>query len=285
MYMTHTFVMRLDAELARRVMATMNAPGQGYRSLDEFVSVAVLNQLNTEMSVGDTVAAGPDRLELWRVHSLLARPAGDGAATGTVDAVAVSDGLFILTNRLSPLKVATRVLANLRGLVDRLPGGRGWPTLKTLQTTAGHAARALGFELRRLDRLRTATHRDRRWTGYPVGRDERASLDRFTVSFTLTATSTAVSGPLVVLGLAATTKGGRVALTRAGERLRVRCSMGSVPARCPRRSGCCSRGRSVERPANVLLSSSSWSLWVWQTDRKKSSMKGSASPPRSFEGC
>ena len=141
-----TFVVRLDSELARRVMGAMNAPGQGYNSLDEFVSVALLNQLGAEAAV-KTTPAKRDGLVLAQTHGMLKRPSRDAELGELADSVASSDGLFILTNRLSPLKVATRVLVNLQALVGRLGDDRTWPTVKTFQTTAGHAARALGFEL------------------------------------------------------------------------------------------------------------------------------------------
>ena len=112
-----------------------------------------------------------------------------------------------------------RTSINGQGLVDRLADERKWPTVKTFHTTAGLAARALGFELRGLDRADSVTGRDKRWTGYPVGQDERSSLARFAVSFTLAATDGGASGPLVILGLAAAIDGGRVALTEAGWRL------------------------------------------------------------------
>ena len=205
-----TFTVRLNSELARRVMKVLNTPGRGYDSLDEFVSVALLNQISAEVSVINT-----DGLAASQIHGLLARPPSDAVVKNLAEPVASSDRLFILTNRLSPLKIAARVLVNLQERVGRLADDREWPTVKTFQTTAGHAARALGFELQRLDRYDSLSGRDKRWTGYPVGRDERSSLERFAVSFVLAETNRAASGPLVILGLAAPI-GGRAALTDAG---------------------------------------------------------------------
>ncbi len=213
------FVIRLESELGRRVMKVLNTSGQGYNSLDEFVSVALLNQLNAEASDTNPPLVQSRGLVPSQIHGMLVRPTGDVVAKNLAEPMASSDGLFILTNRLSPLKVATRVLANLQGLVDRLADERKWPTVKTFHTTAGLAARALGFELRGLNRADSVTGRDKRWTGYPVGQDERSSLARFAVSFTLAATDGVASGPLAILGLAAAINGGRVALTEAGWRL------------------------------------------------------------------
>lgn len=206
---TQTFVVRLEETLARRVLRTVDGPGHGYASLDEFVAVALVNQLGAE----EVAAQRPQS------HGLLARPGLDRPPTPMASPVASSEPLLLVTNRLSPVKVATRVLFNLQRLVGRLPDDRVWPTAKTFRTTAGHAARALGLELQRQDRAEGRSGRAKRWVGYPVGSDERASLERFAASFALTASDRVVSGPLVVLGLAAPVADGRVALTEAGVRL------------------------------------------------------------------
>ena len=217
---TQTFVVRLDAELARRVMSTLNAPGQGYDSLDELLSVALVNQLSAETAFTKTMPDAASTPTISQIHGTLLRPTSAATAKHLAVPAKCADGLFILTNRLSPLKVATRVLANLSALVTRLGDDRRWPIIDTFRTTAGHAARALGFALQRHAWPDPSTGRDKRWIGYPVGRDERASLARFAVSFTVSKND-GTAGPLVILGLATVVDGGRIALTEAGWRLAI----------------------------------------------------------------
>jgi hypothetical protein len=215
-----TFIISLDTDLAGRVQRVVTDGNGGYRSLDDLVSLALRNQLGADASRGAQLAGHSTASGSPPLHGLLARPRNVGSVD-LADAALSEDPLFTLTNRLSPLKVATRVLCNLKHLVERLPDRRVWPTVKTFRTTAGHAARALGFELRRQDEVGSVSGRDKRSVGYPIGREERASLERFAVSFTLTASPRVVSGPLVVLGLATPIDGGRVALTDAGLRLAI----------------------------------------------------------------
>lgn len=213
------FVVRLDATLARRALSMVGDPEHSYESLDELVTVALVNQLNLDTPAEGTIGVARRHRDAPQIHGLLERPAASPPATPFASPLEPLDPLFILTNRLSPLKVATRVLANLQPMVLRLPGNPLWPSAKTFRTTAGQAARALGDELRAHDRQAQATGRARRWTGYPVGRDERSSLERFAVSFTLPSTTAGTPGPLSILGLAATIDGDRVALTESGWRL------------------------------------------------------------------
>ncbi len=201
-------------------MATLNAPGQGYDSLDELLSVALVNQLGAEAAFTKTMPDGASAPTISQIHGTLLRPTAAATAKHLAVPATCADSLFILTNRLSPLKVATRVLANLSALVTRLGDDRRWPTIDTFRTTAGHAARALGFALQRHAWPDPSTGRDKRWIGYPVGRDERASLARFAVSFTVSKND-GTAGPLVILGLATVVDGGRIALTEAGWRLAI----------------------------------------------------------------
>ena len=212
-----TFTVKLEAELARRAMHVVNLADRGYGSFEELVAVALENQLGAETEDGASPVA--EREPGAPPHALLVRPRGEAPIGHLVGPTGSNAGLFILTNRLSPLKVATRVLANLHPLVGRLGDQRRWPTVKTFRATAGHAARALGFDLQRRDRAASVAARDKRATGYPVGRDERASFDRFAVSFTIGGGEENPSGPLAVLGLASVVDGDRVALTETGWRL------------------------------------------------------------------
>ena len=121
------------------------------------------------------------------------------------------EAFFFLTNRLAPIKVATRVLANMRGQGE-------WPPLREFQLSAAIAARELGLRLKKSDQQNGIPPTDRRSTGFPVGPQERNSLDAFVDRFTLTEQGAGPGGPLAVLGLA-TARTGRAVLTHAGWRL------------------------------------------------------------------
>lgn len=217
----------------------------GYSSISEFVEVALLNQLGAEEAAEEKEeepppgaaairSSSPERPEPeWsrirrelhgeRVTNTVAEP-GDspspgallaqpkGSTPGLLSSAHPADAaLFVLTNRLSPVKVAARVLANL-GTEGR------WPPLKEFHGHAARAARELGFRLRAEDRERGAVGHRRRWVGYPIGKDERAALDRFVFSFTILSRDGAGQGPMALLGLANVSQD-QVGLTEAGLRL------------------------------------------------------------------
>ncbi len=118
--------------------------------------------------------------------------------------------LPFLTNRLSPIKVAAKALTELAGKEG------GWPAIGDFQRQAGSKARSLGLRLRSEDQNAGRRGASRRWTGYPVGDDEGAARERFVASFAADSRDGRLRGPLVVLGLAALTGDGRVALTGDG---------------------------------------------------------------------
>lgn len=106
-----------------------------------------------------------------------------------------STPLFVLTNRLFPIKVACRVAANL---TDGSP-----IALREFNRTAAEVARGLGESLRREDEQANRKGQARRWIGLPVSADRDPALRRFASSFTLRADgSGAARGPMAQLGLA-----------------------------------------------------------------------------------
>ena len=103
--------------------------------------------------------------------------------------------LFYMTNRLNPLKVSVRVLANMR-----MSAG-AWPLLTDFQVKAAWAARHLGEKLKQDDNQKRAARSKRRAMAYPTGPKVEQSLQRFIVSFTLD-TYAEHGGPLQLLNLA-----------------------------------------------------------------------------------
>ena len=156
-----------------------------------------------ETPVPPVAVASPARAS----NSLLAKEVGPLPADLAADPN-VEGTLFFLTNRFAPMKVAVRVLANLR-----VEGQ--WPPLREFQLSAAIAARDLGLRLRKRDQQSGMPGLERRATGFPVGPQEKSSLDAFIDRFTISVESGLPAGPLAVMGLASV-QDGRVALTEAG---------------------------------------------------------------------
>lgn len=196
-------VLHLDERLAREVREHLATSGGGYRSLNEFVEVALMNQLAAE-AVGAISTSTNPRGDAG-VMSALAPV--NGPPPDLADPVTADEALFVLTNRLGPVKVAARALANM--------GAGGWPTLRDFQDTAARSARELGLRIRQQDAAQGRGGGARRWVAFPVGADERAAMDRFVFSFTLSAGAEGPSGAMAVLGLAGL-NGDRAILTEPG---------------------------------------------------------------------
>jgi hypothetical protein len=221
-----TFVVRVHEGLARDVLQFLARAGHGYRTLDEFAEVALLNQLSAESASGEAAsgsAVTPAR-PAPALHALAgAVPASRAALLAPVEgapAVRVAENavrpegeLFVLTNRFGPMKAGLRVLANLSRSGE-------WPEVVVFQEESARAARELGLRLRAEDSIHRRPAAQRRWIGFPVGQDERAALDRFVFSFAITGSGASPAGPLAMLGLAAIVDS-RVALTEAGWALAV----------------------------------------------------------------
>lgn len=207
-----TFVIRLDEAVSRQLSQFLGSGTHGYESLDEFVQVALRNQLGIEEEdqAGQPESA-PQATRTVGLPDLLLRPEAGPAGNFAEPAPPSQQTLFVLTNRLSPIKVATRVLACL--------GSDGaWPVLEDFQSKAARVARQVGLELREADLAAHKRGQARRWVAYPVGDDERAAYSRFVTSFTMQVNDGRALGPMVVLGLGNVTAGQAV-LTEAGWRL------------------------------------------------------------------
>ena len=107
--------------------------------------------------------------------------------------------LSSFTNRLTPLVVASRVLVNL--IVER-----GAASAEDLHRCAPPLARAAGLRIKADDEQAGRRGRRRRWTGWPVGDDEIASLSRFRKSFFFALEGNEPAGVFFDLGLAAVDK-------------------------------------------------------------------------------
>lgn len=203
---TQAVVARLPARLLREVNRYIDEH-PGYGSVSEFIAVAVANQLELEDGPGTpgiaAVAADSSSAELLR------RPQAETPVL-VEPQVVQHEPLFVLTNRLFPLKLSCRILANLQAVegpvhVDRFQG------------EAASEARRLGLRLREEDRRNGRRGGDRRWVALPVGPDEHAAGSRFAQFFTLGLSGSGdPSGPLPQVGLAYPSADRACALTQLG---------------------------------------------------------------------
>lgn len=207
---TQSLVIHIDSAVARKVRSFLGEQEHGYASLSEFAEVALLNQLENEQG------ARRDSRPPGGSADLTLPPTSGGELLTQVgdpplellEPVRVGDALFVLTNRLSPLKIAVRVLANL-ATTDR------WPAAKVFHDAAAAEARRLGMELRERDKREGRSGPSRLSTGYPVGKEAQAALDRFVFSFAASLRDGTCVGPLATLGLV-NCQDGRIGLTGAG---------------------------------------------------------------------
>lgn len=204
-----TLVITLDEVVTRRIRFHLDQTASGYESISEFLTIAAMNLLELE---ANTVSAGapqsPRAAPTLKTDSLLARLPASAPLELTRVRAPKDEALFVLTNRLAPVKIAARVLANL--------GARaGWPEVMEFHERASEVARQLGKALRQADQAEGRAGHQRRWIAFPTGENERAAAGRFISSFTIADADGEASGPLAVLGLADVVDG-RAVLTEAG---------------------------------------------------------------------
>jgi hypothetical protein len=192
----HQVIINLSADALRRALDRAEADGM---SLSELVEALIRDGADSVRPAERGHPTNPGR------GRLLPPPALESPTE-------TRGRLAFLTNRLSPVKVAASVL-------DNLVKDGSWPALGVFQEAAANSARTLGLRLRKEDERAGRRGADRRWTGYPAGKDADAARDRYIASFTATTREGRLHGPLVVLGLAQSGEDGTIALTEAGAEL------------------------------------------------------------------
>jgi len=220
------------------VARIVDEPDSAYSSIDEFIRVAVENQLALEDATDQlldsrtplaTTPAAPTRDNEPLSLPVVSRKAHRGSGAEVSEARAsVSDidlllrpgvddlpraepmakperPLSAFTNRLTPLLAGPRVLANLTAK-------NGQPSVDLYSDSTAKAARAFGLRLRSEDEAAGRRSRHRRSTAWPIGDDESKSLIRFRNCFMFSGEQKGgISGPLVDLGLVAVVDGNVIA--------------------------------------------------------------------------
>lgn len=204
-------VIRVDSQLARSVEGFIESPDVGYGSISEFAETALRNQLELELEEDQLLSEMRSDAPLPTPRRGLLAVPSEPPEQLVEPRASSSEELFVLTNRLGPIKIACRVLSNMRR------EGRG-PTIEDFQESAARSARQLGLKLRERELAEGLRGSRRISTAFPIGKNERAALNRFISSFTVGENQGAVSGPLAILGLA-NIKDGSVYLTEAGWKL------------------------------------------------------------------
>lgn len=156
----------------------------------------------TQAGVASSVGAGVDRLQ-----DVLAFP-HLGGLTPPPAPSATEGSLSPFTNRLNPIVVPLRVLANLSARQDTV-------SVEEFIGLAPAVARMVGMRLRTEDERDARRGRDKRATGWPTGQNELSSTGRFRRSFLLAVDNGIATGPLVDLGFVVVTDA-LVRLTQAG---------------------------------------------------------------------
>jgi hypothetical protein len=218
-----TLIAKLPARIVRRLREYVHSAASPYDGVNEFLAVAIENQLNLEhdempvqISTGEVWQALPAYLFRNIVASdlaenlqapmdaLVVRPNGGDVllrpasmTRQTMAPASTGRPLPGMTNRLTPFVIAARVLVNMT--VD---SGR-FPDLPEYVQTASKLARDVGQNLRHQDRQLGLRGIQRRWISFPVGDDPKKSLSRFRTSFLINRPGVRGQGPLAEIGLAA----------------------------------------------------------------------------------
>lgn len=215
------FIVDLPVGTARRALALLNTKG-GYADLNELLTVALENQLRLEdgpmppvepenAPPADREASGDTQMDSRRAAQKLPVPGlrsafadlaeeallqvPDVSRVGAPKAIPGNNPLSAFTNRLTPFVVPVRILTNTMAL-------SGPPTVDDFIHRTPAIARRIGLWLKQEDAEHGRRGRLRRWTAWPVGDDEIASLSRYRKSFLFGMEAGRVAGPLLDLGLA-----------------------------------------------------------------------------------
>ena len=199
-------VVTLSPAMAQQVLASVGL-GTAYPTISDLVTAALGNQFSLSGQNEVQLLSSPEpRPENWG-DDMLARP--PKTTEQMAERLAAHAGLGPFTNRLAPMIVPIRYLANLQLSTGPVP----WSAL----APSAIAARQLGLKLRKEDKAQGRKGLERRWVGWPVGDDESSSLNRFRRHFIGRVDRALLESPLIALGLVGPLgSGAHFGLTKAG---------------------------------------------------------------------
>jgi len=193
MDLVQPYLIFLPPALARRALETLDQTDSPFADMSELVRVSLENLFALNgVKLKPAPGAASTELGNWTLNDLLKVPSG--LDFETVNSQQLDERLFVLTNRLNPIPLMTRILLNMIAKDEA-------PDINQFVETAGKCARELGHRLRQDDEHVNRGALDKRSIGWPVGPEANKSLRRFTVSFLLSANHRGPTGPLVYLGL------------------------------------------------------------------------------------
>jgi hypothetical protein len=180
--------------------------GRPYSDISELAELSIQNQLLLDS--GGTALSDDQPQEIAGAGSqlLLGLP-DEPPGNFSEDRTDRQEALSSFTNRLLPIKIACRVLAN----------SPADTSLADFQRNAANAAREVGRALRDQDQHAGVKGMGRRWVALPIGEKGPSTLNRFINHFTVTQRRDGPpDGPLTRLGLAGVHASGRPRLTLLG---------------------------------------------------------------------
>jgi hypothetical protein len=204
-------VVYLPSQLVRDIKPLVG-DGRAYADISELAELSMQNQVALETEGHSRIPGDDNDFELGagRRSSISALPdSTPPSSLAPPDHEALATALSPFTNRLFPVKLACRVLANSTEGIS----------LRDFQQSAAQTAREVGRALRKEDEEAGLKGMARRWVALPVG-EKGSTLNRFVNHFTIAQRRGGFSdGPLARLGLATLDAEGRPRLTELGWRL------------------------------------------------------------------
>lgn len=170
-------IVRLRPDQARKARGLLDSGL--YASYNEFLMVAIDNQLNLEEQEGDATTHDTLQVQKPRSTALPGPASADGPAVQLADNVPPASGpIWGQYNRFAPAIVALRTAAEM---TDN--SGTTWVSIDDYWNQASKVALAVGQKLRDLDVKRGNKRGSRLDTAFPLGQAQEKSLRRFQQQF------------------------------------------------------------------------------------------------------
>lgn len=211
------YIIDIPRWLDVKIKAILADEGSDYSSIGEFIVVACENQIRIEAEDTEVGSIEPvateknvprkEKLEHLLSSDILAVSTVNSPSPDKVDAIL----LWGQVNRIFPIKLGTRVLAN--SLKDM---GAGLMNLEDFRNKATRIAREFGLKLRILDKRKMRKPGEKLSTGLPAGSKAELSMNRYKAHYLAYQTGKGtLSGALADLRLA-NIEGDNIGITEKG---------------------------------------------------------------------